>query len=91
MVELESLAIVAVVALKVAAVAAAATITEPGTVRVALVLVSVTLAPPAGAALVSVTVQVLDELGPKLVGLQDSEETNTDAVSAIVALAELLL
>ena len=49
MVELESLAIVPVVALKVAVVAAAATVTEPGSVSVALVLVSFTLAPPAGA------------------------------------------
>jgi hypothetical protein len=91
MVELESLAIAAVVALKVAVVAAAATVTEPGTVSVALVFVSVTLAPPAGATLVSVTVQVLDAFGPKLVGLQESDETNTDAVSVTVALAELLL
>jgi hypothetical protein len=40
----------AVVALKVAERAAAATVTEAGTVSVALVLVRVTAAPPAGAA-----------------------------------------
>src|SRR5271169_1813337 len=48
----------AVVALKVAEVAAAATVTDAGTVRVELVLVRVTVAPPAGAAPLRVTVQV---------------------------------
>jgi hypothetical protein len=91
MVELESLAIAAVVALNVAVVAAAATATEPGTVSVALVFVRVTLAPPAGAALFNVTVQVLDALAPRLVGLHTSEETRTGATRVIVALAELLL
>jgi hypothetical protein len=91
MVELESLAIAAVVALNVAVVAAAATVTEPGTVRVALVFVSVTLAAPAGAALDRVTVHVLEAFGPRLVGLQASEETSTGATRVMVALAELLL
>jgi hypothetical protein len=50
-----------VVALKVAVVADARTVTDAGTLRFALFLVNVTLAPPAGAALFSVTVQVLDE------------------------------
>ena len=65
------------VALKVAVIAAAATVTEAGAVRVALVLVRV-------------TVQALEELGPRLVGLHVSDETNT-ATMLIVALAELLL
>jgi hypothetical protein len=47
-----------VVALKVAEVAAAATVTDAGAVSVALVFVRVTRAPPAGAACVRVTVQV---------------------------------
>ena len=81
----------AVVALKVADVAAEATVTDAGTVRVELVLVRVTIAPPEGAALVSVTVQVLEELGPRLVGLQASEETSAAATRLMVALAELLL
>jgi len=81
----------AVVALKVAEVAAAATVTEAGTVSVASVLVRATAAPPAGAALLRVTVQVLEELGPKLVGLQASEETSTGPSKAMVALAEVLL
>jgi hypothetical protein len=82
---------VAVVAVKVADVAAAATVTEAGTVRVALLLVRVTEAPPAGAALVRVTVQVEEAFWPRLVGLQASEETRTGATRLMVAFAELLL
>jgi hypothetical protein len=80
-----------VVALKVAEVAPAATVTDAGTVRVALVLVRVTAAPPVGAAWERVTVQVLVELVPMLVGLQTREETSTGATRPIVALAELPL
>jgi hypothetical protein len=85
------LATVEVVALKVAEVAAAGTVMDPWTVSAGLVLVRVTAAPPAGAAPLRVTVQVLEALGPRLVGLQASEETSTDAVRLTVALAELLL
>ena len=81
---------VAVVALKVAEVAAAATMTDAGTVKVELVLVRATTAPPVGAGWVRVTVQMLEELGPRLVGLQASEETST-ASMLTVAVAELLL
>ena len=81
---------VAVVALKVAEVAAAATMTDAGTVKVELVLVRATTAPPVGAGWVRVTVQMLEELGPRLVGLQASEETST-ATMLMVELAELLL
>ena len=49
-VELPLLAIVVVVALNVAEVAAAATVTDAGTVRAAFVFVSATKAPPVGAA-----------------------------------------
>jgi len=84
-------ATVVVVALKVAVVAAAATVTEAGTVKVALVFVRVTAAPPVGAAFVSVTVQVLDAFGPKLVGLHAREDTRTEATRLTVVLAELLL
>jgi hypothetical protein len=63
------------VAVKVADVAAAATMTDAGTVRVELVLVRVTEAPPVGAAPFRVTVQVeLPELF-KVVGRQDREVT----------------
>ena len=90
-VALELLAMVVVVVLNVAEVAAAVTVTDAGTVRVALVLVRTTLAPPVGAAWVKVTVQVLEAFGPRLVGLQASEETRTGATRLTVALAELLL
>ena len=62
-------------ALKVAEVAAAATVTDAGTVSVVLVLVRVTAAPPVGAALVRVTVQVeLLELF-RVAGRQDRDAT----------------
>jgi len=91
MVALPSLATVVVVALNVAVVAAAATVTEAGTVKVALVFVRLTLAPPVGAAFVSVTVHVLDAFGPRLVGLHAREDTRTEATRLMVVLAELLL
>jgi hypothetical protein len=91
MVALELLPMVVVVALKVAEVAAAATVTEAGTVRVELVFVRVTLAPPVGAGWVNVSVQVLEAFCPRLVGLQASEETRTGATRLKVALAELPL
>ena len=83
----------AVVALKLAEVAAAPTVTDAGIVRVELVSDRVTTAPADGAALVRVTVQVLEELGPMLVGLQASEETETGtgATRLTVVLAELPL
>ena len=79
------------VPLKVAVVAAAATVTDAGTVSVALVFVRATRAPPAGAAFVRVTVQVLEAFAPRLLGLQASEDTSTGATRLMVALAELLL
>ena len=81
----------AVLALKVAEVAAAVTVTDAGTVRLELVLDKVTTAPPEGAALVRMMVQVLDELGPRLVGLQAGEETTTGVTRLTMALAELPL
>jgi hypothetical protein len=81
----------AVVALKVAEVAAAVTVTDPGTMRFVFVLVRVMVAPPVGAALVKVTVQVLEELTPRLAGLQASEETSTEPDRLMIALAELPL
>jgi hypothetical protein len=58
------------VALKVAVLAPAAIVTDAGTVSKALLLASVTVDPPVGAALLRVTVHVLTPLGPRLVGLQ---------------------
>jgi hypothetical protein len=80
-----------VVALKVAEVAAAATVTNAGAVRVVLELDRVTEAPPEGAALVRVTVQVLVALGPRVVGEQASEETRIEAERVMLVLAELPL
>jgi len=85
------LLMVAVVTLKFADVAEAATVTDAGTVRVALEFERVTLAPPVGAAWVRVTVQLLEELAPMLAGLQASDETCTGATRLTVVLAELLL
>ena len=88
---LELLLMAAVVALKVAEVAAAATVTDAGTVRVVLVFDRVTLAPPAGAGWVRAMVQVLEEFGPRLVGLHASEDTRTGATRLTLVLAELPL
>ena len=81
----------AVVALKVADVAAAAIVTEAGTVSVELVLVSVTLAPPVGAGCVNATVQVVEEFCPRLVGLHASDETRTGATRLTLVFEELPL
>ena len=83
--------IAAVVTMKFAIVAAPCTVTDGATVSAALVFERVTLTPPAGAAWVSVTVQVLEELAPMLEGLQLRDETSTDAARFTVVLAELLL
>ena len=81
-----------VVALKVATVEPAATLTEAGVVSVERLSETATLAPPVGAALVRVTVQVLEALGPRLLGVQASEETNTEAATRLrLVLAELPL
>ena len=85
------LATAAVVALKLADVAAAATVTEAGTVRVELVMDKVTVAPPVAAALVRVMVQALAALGPRLPGVQAKEDTSTGATRLTLALAELPL
>ena len=80
----------AAVALNAAVVAPAATVTEAGTVSEALLLASVTLDPPVGAAWVSVTMHVLAALCPRLAGLQARVDTSTGARRLIVAVCELL-
>ena len=85
------LAMATVVALKLTQVAAAATVTDAGTVSVEFVLVRVTIAPPVGAGWVRVAVQVLEAFGPRVLGLQISEETSTGAARLIAVFAELLL
>jgi hypothetical protein len=79
-----------VVAVNVALVAPAATVTLAGTVAAAVLLLpNVTTAPPAGAALLNVTFPV-DEAPPVTVaGLTDTEETAggfTVSVAACVPL-----
>jgi hypothetical protein len=88
-VALELLPTAAVVALKVAEVAAAATVTDAGTFKIELLFARVTLAPPAGAGWVRVTVQVLEEFGPRLAGLHTREETRLVDVRLIAVLAAL--
>jgi hypothetical protein len=79
------------VALKLAVVAAAATVTDAGTVKAGLLLDRVTAAPPAGAAAVRVTVHVLVAFDPRLEGAQVSDDTSTGATRLIVALPVLPL
>jgi hypothetical protein len=90
-VALELPLIAAVVTMKLTDVAAAGTVTDGATVRVALEFERVTVAPPAGAGWVRVTVQVLEELGPMPAGAQVKDDTSTVAARLTVALAELLL
>ena len=80
----------AAVALKVAVVVPAVTVTDAGTVSDALLLASVTLEPPVGAVWVSVTVQVLAELWARLVGLHVTVDNRTGACRLMVAVCELL-
>jgi len=81
----------AVVALNVFEVDPAETVTVAGTVRMGFVFVSVTAVPPAGAALLRVTVQVLDPFAPRLFGLQATDDTSTAAVRLTVAFPKLPL
>jgi hypothetical protein len=78
------------VALKVAVAAPAVTITDAGTLSATLLLASVTLEPPTGAVWVSVTVQVLAALCPRLVGLHAKVDIRTGANRLSVAVGELL-
>ena len=79
------------VTLKFAAVAPAATLTEVGVVSTVLLSERATLAPPVGAALAKATVQVLEALGPRLLGVQVREDTSTGATRLTLALAEVPL
>ena len=80
----------AVVAVKVAEVKPAPTVSDAGTVSTVFVFVSATAAPPAGATFVSVTVQVLEAFGPKFAG-HVNDETSTEATNPTVAFAVLAL
>jgi acetolactate synthase small subunit len=80
---------VAVVAVKLAELAAVATVTEAGTVSRELVLARVMTAPPAGAAWDRVTTQVVEEFVVRVVGVHDKEGTEAGATKATVTLAAL--
>jgi hypothetical protein len=79
----------AAVAVKVALVAPAATVTEAGTVSSVLLLARVTAAPPGSAGWVVVTVQLLVALWPRLAGVQATEDTSTGASRLTEAVCEL--
>jgi len=87
MVALELAPTAAVVTVNVAEVAAAASVTEGGSVSVALVFERVMLMPPLGAACVTVTVQVLEEFAPRVAGVQDSKETDSGPTRVITLVA----
>jgi hypothetical protein len=74
----------AAVALKVAVVAPAVTVTEAGTVSEVLLLASVTIDPPFGAAVFRVAVQLAAEPEPKLAGLHIRDEMAGTATIAFV-------
>jgi len=79
------------VELKVAVAVPAVTVTEAGTVNIALLLESVTAAPPVGADLLRVTVHALVALGPRVAGTHASEDISTGATRLMVALLVLPL
>ena len=76
--------------MKAPVVAPDVTVTEAGTVSEALLLPSVTLDPAAGAGWVSVTVQELVALCPRLVGLHVTLETSTGDRRLIIAVCEVV-
>jgi hypothetical protein len=83
--------IVPAVAEKVAVVAEAATVTEVGTERLVLLLLSETTAPLEGAALERVTVQVAAAPELREVELHTREERDPGAVKEMRAVFEALL
>ena len=73
------------VAMKVADAVPAAILSDAGVVSIALLSETVTIAPPAGAAALRVTVHVLVDPAGILVGLHCSEETTTVVTTFSVA------
>ena len=80
----------AAVALNVAVLAPAATVTVAGTLSSVLLLASVTLDPPAGETWVTVTVQVLTAPCPRLAGPHATPETRTGASKPTLVVCELV-
>ena len=81
----------AAVAVKVALVVPAATVTEAGTLSKVLLLESETAAPLERAGCVVVMVQVLEALWPRVVGMQAIDDTSTGASRLKEAVCELLV
>ena len=84
----------AVVMPKAAEVAAAGIVTDAGTVRAELLLARLIKAPPLGAAVDRVTVQVAEAFGPRVEGLQRSSGSarpTTTAASMTLVFTEKLL
>ena len=79
------------VAVKVAAVAPAATVTDTGTVSAAILLDNEITAPPVGAVWDKLTVHVEVLPVPRRAGVQDSELTTAGGISEIVAVFDVLL
>ena len=67
------------------------TTTEDGAVSRLFVVDKATVAPPAGAFAVSVTVHVVETVGLSVAVVQVSEETSADTARLTVAVAEVLL
>src|SRR5579863_4306225 len=89
MVAVRAVEMVPVLAVNVALVALAGTVTEAGNVRMpAMPPAIVTTAPPAGAAPFKVTVQVVLPLEDREAAAQWTEETSTSAVSERVVVGE---
>jgi len=65
-------------------------VTEAGTARAVLLLDKAIAAPPAGAALLSVTVQTLEELDPRVDGLHASDVTTVEATRETAVVAEVV-
>lgn len=84
-VAVESTDTLLVVTVNVAVVAPAATVTEAGTVALALFDDSETVAPPAGAAVASVIVPVDGEPPLTVVGLRETERAATVTVRVAFA------
>ena len=75
-------------ALKVALIDPADTVTEAGTVRAALLALNDTTCPPVGAALVRLTVQVLDVPESNVEGAQASEDKTAGATRLRLAVCD---
>ena len=73
---------------KLAEVAVAGTKTDAGTIRSVPLRLMVTVAPPEGAALLSFTVQVVDEFSPREAELQEILDTEPCVTRLITVLTE---